>query len=78
MFCPYSGYMLQFDPVKGIATCPQSGYTRRLEGAGGSSSSSKTVYVWVSKTCLYGCGTGVCEPRQGAVNSVAHIRPLPC
>lgn len=32
MFCPYSGYMLEFDPLKGTATCPQSGYTRRLEG----------------------------------------------
>lgn len=33
MFCPYSGYMLQFDAIKGTATCPQSGYSRRLEGA---------------------------------------------
>jgi hypothetical protein len=33
MFCPYSGYMLEFDPIKGVATCPQSGYSRRLEGA---------------------------------------------
>jgi hypothetical protein len=35
MFCPYSGYMLQFDAIKGTATCPQSGYSRRLEGAAG-------------------------------------------
>jgi hypothetical protein len=33
MFCPYSGYMLEFDPVRGVATCPQSGYTKKLEGA---------------------------------------------
>lgn len=31
MFCPYSGYMLQFDAIKGTATCRQSGYSRRLE-----------------------------------------------
>lgn len=33
MFCPYSGFMLEFDPVRGVATCKQSGYTKKLEGA---------------------------------------------
>eukprot|EP00878_Enallax_costatus_P003717 GHUV01003933.1.p1 GENE.GHUV01003933.1~~GHUV01003933.1.p1 ORF type:complete len:124 (+),score=17.01 GHUV01003933.1:201-572(+) len=31
MFCPLSGYLLEFDPVKGVAHCPQSGFSRRLE-----------------------------------------------
>lgn len=33
MFCPYSGYMMQFDPVRGVAFCPQTGYTKQLAGA---------------------------------------------
>ena len=32
MFCPTSGYMLQLDPVKGIARCPMTGYEKSLEG----------------------------------------------
>jgi hypothetical protein len=32
MFCPYSGYMLEFDSVRGVAHCPQTGYTKKLEG----------------------------------------------
>ncbi|KAF8064481.1 CYCT1-1 [Scenedesmus sp. PABB004] len=31
MFCPISGYMLEFDAVRGVAHCPQTGYTKRLE-----------------------------------------------
>eukprot|EP00882_Tetradesmus_deserticola_P023080 GHRQ01025112.1.p1 GENE.GHRQ01025112.1~~GHRQ01025112.1.p1 ORF type:complete len:167 (+),score=28.38 GHRQ01025112.1:142-642(+) len=31
MFCPYSGYMLEFDAVRGVAHCPQTGYTKQLE-----------------------------------------------
>jgi len=42
--------MLEFDPIKGTATCPQSGYTRRLEGEQqhkGAASSERLVVLSV-------------------------------
>jgi len=31
MFCPTSGQLLQLDPVRGVAFCPATGYTKSLE-----------------------------------------------
>ncbi len=32
MFCPLSGYMLELDPVRGMAHCPMTGYSKSLQG----------------------------------------------
>jgi DNA-directed RNA polymerase I subunit RPA12 len=31
MFCPLSGYLMVFDPAKGVAHCPQTGHMAPLE-----------------------------------------------
>jgi hypothetical protein len=33
MFCPLSGYLLELDPVRGVAHCPMTGYQKSLDGA---------------------------------------------
>ncbi|KAI8465103.1 MAG: DNA-directed RNA polymerase I subunit [Monoraphidium minutum] len=30
MFCPISGYLLELDPVRGVAHCPMTGYQKSL------------------------------------------------
>lgn len=35
LFCPYTGSMLVFDPLKNIASSKLSGYTRQLDGEHG-------------------------------------------
>lgn len=32
MFCPISGYLLELDPVRGVAHCPMTGYHKSLDG----------------------------------------------
>ena len=32
LFCPYSGSLLQFDPLKNIAVSQLSGYSKSLNG----------------------------------------------
>lgn len=35
LFCPYTGSMLVFDPLKNTASSKLSGYTRQLDGGHG-------------------------------------------
>ena len=33
MFCPISGYLMELDPMRGVAHCPMTGYQKSLDGA---------------------------------------------
>jgi DNA-directed RNA polymerase I subunit RPA12 len=67
MFCPTSGYMLQLDPVKGVARCPMTGYEKSLEG--------ESVSLLVRPMLEGGVGVRACASAAAAAAAPAHSHP---